>query len=84
MALTVAMPAVYVGWGCRRCGHTGGVARTTLPVPAEWPEAYGRVMFLQLRHKLVRVHQKSGCIATPDDFHFYPYRKPGQDVLGKI
>lgn len=59
-----------VRWGCRRCGHTGGVASTTLPlVTLDWSEAMMRNLLDSLRLKLVHIHMRGqGCIATPDDF----------------
>jgi hypothetical protein len=68
--VTIATPPlVYVSWSCRRCGHTGGMARTTFPIDTRWTEGMGRTLFDQLRLKLVRVHQaKQACIAVPDDF----------------
>lgn len=65
-------PLLWVRWDCRRCGHTGGVARTTVPlVDRTWTEAMMRHLLDGLRRKLVRIHQKQGCIATIEDFHIY-------------
>ena len=63
-------PALYVRWSCRRCGHTGGFAKTTLPiVDKTWTEDMMRYLFDVLRLKLVKVHARGqGCIAAPDDF----------------
>lgn len=60
----------YVRWSCRRCGHTGGFAKTTLPiVTKEWTEPMMRNLFDALRLKLVKVHMRSqACVPTPDDF----------------
>lgn len=77
-------PKVAVSWSCRRCGHTGGVAQTTIPLDPHWTEAMGRVLLDQLRLKLVRVHQKQGCLATPEDFRVGPWRPIGKDIVGQI
>lgn len=70
MGVTLAgPPLVTVGWSCRRCGHTGGMARTTFPIEPTWTTAMGATMLAELRKKLVRVHQRGqGCIALPEDF----------------
>jgi hypothetical protein len=70
---TIAIPgphAFYVRWACRRCGHQGGFAKTTLPlVTPDWTEPMMRHLFEALRVKLVKVHMRGqGCIAVPDDF----------------
>lgn len=61
---------LYVQWGCKRCGHRGGVARTTVPMgDAQDSEELMRVLLESLRRKLVRVHQRGQrCIASVDDF----------------
>ena len=85
--IALAMPPlVYVQWGCRRCGHQGGIARTTVPLDTTWTEGMGRTLFDQLRLKLVRVHQKSGCIATPSDFTFRGITAPppGKHLIGQV
>jgi hypothetical protein len=84
--ITVAAPPLtYVSWGCRRCGFTGGIARTTIPLDASWSEAMGRTMFATLRQKLIRVHMKRGCIATRDDFTVRPYEpRDGKQIVGTI
>lgn len=62
-------PRVYVRWHCRRCGHRNGIARTTMPILGpETPEAFVRAMRASLLRKLVKVHMRSGCIATVEDF----------------
>ncbi len=72
MPLTLAAPALtYVRWNCRRCGHQGGMARTTVPFDWNQGEAMRAILIDQLRKKLVRVHQKSGCVAVPTDFEVY-------------
>jgi len=84
--IAIATPSlIWVAWSCRRCGHTGGVARTTIPLETYWTESMGREMFAQLRQKLVRVHMKQGCIAVPDDFvlsRHVPDRS--QELLGVV
>jgi hypothetical protein len=76
---TISIPGpatFYVRWGCRRCGHTGGFAKTTVPiVTKEWTEPMVRNLLDALRLKLVKVHMKESvehgrpCIPTPSDFH---------------
>lgn len=70
MPVTIAAPALlYVRWDCQRCGHTGGMARTTIPFDLSGSADMRAVMESQLRKKLVRSHQaKQGCIALPEDF----------------
>jgi hypothetical protein len=70
MSITLAAPAlIYVRWSCRRCGHTGGMARTTIPFDLAEAASLQAVMHVQLRNKLVRVHaNRQGCIALPTDF----------------
>lgn len=80
----------YVSWSCQRCGHVGGVARTTFPIDPDWTEEMGRVLFKTLREKLVRVHQRHSqdigkcCIPIPDDFVIGPYVPPGKTVAGVV
>lgn len=73
-------PALFrVRWGCRRCGHRNGVARTTAPIVGDdTPPEIVRALLDELRRKLVKVHMKTGCIATPDDFVID--RSSGDDV----
>jgi len=80
----VTPPLTYVSWSCRRCGHTGGVARTTIPLESKWSESMGRELFTTLRQKLVRVHQKQGCIAIPEDFVIGRYVPKGKALVGII
>jgi hypothetical protein len=62
-------PLIAVSWSCRRCGHTGGVAKTTFPIEPTFNDAMWPTMLAELRKKLVRVHQRGqGCIAIPEDF----------------
>lgn len=59
----------YVRWSCRRCGHKGGVARTTIPLPkSALTEDVVRHLLEELKVKLPRVHQRQGCIASFEDF----------------
>ena len=69
MSVTLAAPAlIYMRWDCARCGHTGGMARTTVPFALDSADLHA-IMIDQLRKKLVRTHQaKQGCIALPEDF----------------
>ncbi len=63
-------PALYVRWHCRRCGHDGGFAKTTVPIidPNGMPEETMRALFEACRRKMVKVHMRAqGCIAVPDD-----------------
>lgn len=81
--LTVAAPALlYVRWDCTRCGHTGGMARTTIPFDLSHHEAFQRIAQDELRKKLVRVHQaKQGCIALPDDFTIWRVNPHGDRLV---
>jgi hypothetical protein len=60
----------YVRWSCRRCGHIGGFAKTTVPiVTREVTEPMMRNLLEALRVKLVKVHMRGQqCIAVPEDF----------------
>lgn len=63
-------PTFVVRWSCRRCGHTGGVAKTAVPiVTKDWTEPMIRNLLDALRQKLVKVHMRQGkCIPTIEDF----------------
>lgn len=68
---------LFVRWGCRRCGFSGGLAKTTFPVSQQWNEEMMRPLLDALRLKLVKKHQlhlfqKAGayCLPSPDDFYF--------------
>lgn len=67
MTTIVMPPPLAVAWSCRRCGHTGGSAKCTIPVYG-WNEEMMRTLLDSLRCKLVKIHQRQGCIATIDDF----------------
>lgn len=88
--IAISQPLIYVSWACRRCGHTGGVARTTFPIATSWSESMGRVMFQTLRDKLVRSHQRESldrgriCVAIPDDFVIGRYVPPGKEIRGLV
>jgi hypothetical protein len=77
---------IYVQWGCRRCGHRGGVARTTIPLgDARDSEEMMRVLLQSLRTKLVRVHQRGQrCIASPDDFLIDPHVPRGMQLAARL
>lgn len=84
--VVIAGPSlIYVTWDCRRCGHIGGKARTTIPLETTWTEAMGRVLFQTLKEKLSRFHQKHGCIAVPDDFRIRRYEPTdGKSIAGVV
>jgi hypothetical protein len=69
---TIEIPgptALFVRWDCRRCGHKGGFAQTTIPVTPDWNEDMMRHLFDALRDRLVQIHLKGqGCVAAHDDF----------------
>jgi hypothetical protein len=78
---------LYVKWGCRRCGHQNGIARTTVPLidglsdQREIVEA----LLVSLRKKLVRKHMRvSGCIATMDDFRLEHFVPAGKTLQGRV
>jgi hypothetical protein len=75
---------LYVQWSCRRCGHRGGIAKTTVPVGREWNEPMMRHLFDSLRQKLVRVHLRQGCVAVVDDFEIAAFVPHGKTLLDRI
>lgn len=75
---------LYVQWSCRRCGHKGGIAKTTFPITTEWNEPLIRPLLDALKQKLVRVHMKAGCIATMEDFSVAPYVPDGRTLLDRV
>ena len=79
-------PAFVVKWACRRCGHDGGVARTTLPiVDQSWNVAMMTNLFEALRLKLVKIHMRGqGCIASPDDFIVTRATEDDAKIVGLI
>lgn len=76
-------PAFFVAWSCRRCGHTGGSARATIPVNG-WTEPMMRELFVSLRRKLVKIHLKQGCVATVEDFIIERGAPPEKTVIGLV
>lgn len=76
---------LQVRWGCRRCGLDGLIAKTTIPVTAEWNEAMVRPLLDALRRKLARRHALwHGCIASPDDFTLERYQPVRGESLAGI
>ncbi len=69
-SINIPNAAFYVRWGCRRCGHQGGFAQTTVPlVTKDWTEEMMRHLFDDLRNHLVRRHfEGQGCMASSSDF----------------
>jgi hypothetical protein len=69
---TIEIPgptALFVRWDCRRCGHKGGFAQTTIPVTKEWNEDMMRELFAALTVRLAEIHLRGqGCVAAPADF----------------
>lgn len=70
MSVTIqGPPAFAVSWGCRRCGHRGGIAKAKIPVNGEWSEPMLRGLVDSLRLYLVKLHSaRQGCIASAEDF----------------
>jgi hypothetical protein len=81
MSLAIAHPhATYVRWGCRRCGHRGGMARTTVPFDFSQTQRDGSrdVMFKELIRALIRKHwQRQHCVAIESDFIVEPCNPHG-------
>lgn len=66
-------PMLWVEWDCRRCGFTGGVARTTFTVPEGFPEAAMRQLLVDCKKHLIQRHyQLHQCLATVEDFTLRP------------
>lgn len=85
--ITIPGPSLlYVQWGCRRCGHRGGVARTTVPMgDVRDSEELMRVLLASLRRKLVRVHQRGQrCIASADDFLIDAHVPRGMQLAARL
>lgn len=83
--ITVESPRFYVKWGCRRCGFTNGVARTCLPLPwGDFTEPMVQELLATLRRKLVRKHQRQGCVAVFDDFYVERYVPNGKTLLDTV
>lgn len=72
MSLAIRQPqATYVRWGCRRCGHRGGTAKTTVPFDFSECQRDGSkdVLFKELIRALIRKHwQRQRCVAIETDF----------------
>lgn len=85
-AITIPGPSLlYVRWSCRRCGHTGGVARTTVPVDETFRGELLRTLLDSARQKIVRIHQRGqGCIALPADVVLEPYVPQGKERKGVL
>ena len=79
-------PAFVVKWACRRCGHEGGVARTTLPIiDPSWNVDMMQNLFHALRLKLVKIHMRGqGCVASPDDFIVKRATEDDAKIVGLI
>lgn len=75
----------FVRWSCRRCGHTGGVAKTTIPLPQDaLTDPVVRNLFTALRDKLVRKHQLQGCIACREDFRIERGTPEDATIVGLV
>lgn len=85
-AITIPGPSLlYVKWSCRRCGHTGGVARTTIPVDASFKGELMQQLMRSAREKVQRVHQRGqGCVASGSDFVFEAYVPDGKTLLDTV
>lgn len=87
-SIVIPGPALlYVKWGCRRCGHENGIARTTVPLVDAMTSQTEimKELLTSLRQKLVKKHMKvSGCIATMDDFILESTVPPGKALAGKV
>ena len=65
--------STYVRWGCKRCGHRGGMAKSLVPLPFDFSDtqidcAYD-VIVKSLRRVLVRKHwMRQHCLALESDF----------------
>lgn len=86
---TIEIPGArvfFVRWSCRKCGHRGGVAKTTVPFPREaLTEAVVRNLFAALRQKLVKVHMRGQqCIATVEDFDIERGHESDAKIVGLL
>ncbi len=79
-----APPSFYVVWHCRRCGMRNGMARAQIPVTPDWNEPMIRHLLDSLRQKLVRMHMRSGCIATTEDFVIERGRPESKQIVGLV
>lgn len=85
--IVIPGPSTFVvKWGCRRCGHKTGVARTTVPIVNQsTSEPEMRELLASLRRKLVRLHQdRQGCIATVEDFTLQRATEEEARIVGLI
>jgi hypothetical protein len=76
----------FVRWSCRRCGHAGGVAKTTIPLPeSALTEPVVRNLFDALRQKLVKKHLAGqGCAATVEDFRIQRGQPEDAQIVGLV
>ncbi len=77
-------PSFYVSWHCRRCGMRNGLARARIPVTPDWNESMMRTLFDSLRQKLVKIHMRSGCIATTEDFVLERGKPESKQIVGVV
>ncbi len=77
-------PSFYVAWHCRRCGMRDGMARARIPVTPDWTEPMIRHLLVSLRQKLVKIHMRSGCIATTEDFVVERGRPASKQIVGIV
>lgn len=78
-------PLFSVAWSCRRCGHTGGVARTTAAfITPGTPEPIMRELFASLRRKLVKIHLRQGCVASVEDFVIARTQPTEKPIVGLV
>lgn len=77
---------LFVRWECRRCGFATGVAKTTIPLPADaLTEPVMRNLFDALRQKLVKIHSAAqGCIATVEDFRIMRGTPEHAKIVGLV
>lgn len=83
MSVLAGPPPLYVRWSCRRCGHQGGIARTTVPVVGWSTEMYQHLL-QSLRQRLTRKHLDQGCVATVEDFRIEPFVPDGKTLLDRV
>ena len=85
---TIVIPGnhtFFVRWSCRRCGHEGGVAKTTVPLPkSALTEDAVKHLFEALKLKLVKVHQRQGCIASYEDFTIERGKAENAELVGLV
>jgi hypothetical protein len=75
----------YVRWSCRKCGHSAGVAKTTIPFPkSALSEDVVRNLFDALKQKLPKVHARQGCIATIEDFRIERGTSEDAKIVGLV